>query len=126
MQVVDHVTVQFEDGSKCKVLRATADRLIPLSPASLFPDEDMCPYYPGLAVRAASGAVFRGARWLRGSHWRGRMEGSVALVGLSAWNPAFGHCVCFVAVEHPFSRSHCASETRQAPAFAHSTTQSDH
>lgn len=62
-QVMDHVVVRFQDGSMCRVSHATPDRLIPSSPGSLFPDEEQCPYYPGLVVRAGAqrGAAAHGS-----------------------------------------------------------------
>ncbi len=70
---MDHVTVRFDDGSECKVLRAQPATLIPKHHGSLFPEEDQCPYYPGVQVRASSTFLFRNARWLRGSY-KGKME----------------------------------------------------
>ena len=38
---------------------------------SLNREQEITPYFPGLQVRAASGFVFRNAKWLKGS-WKGR------------------------------------------------------
>ena len=77
--VVDTVVVQFDDGTRCKVHRADEGRLVPQQSGSLFPEDEACPYFPGLVVRAAGQSVFRSARWISGSY-RGKMEGVVAAV----------------------------------------------
>ena len=77
--VSDDVTVRFEDGSECVVVDASPDELIPSEHSSLFPDEEQCPYFPGLVVHASS-AVLRRARWVRGRHKGGRSAGVVARV----------------------------------------------
>ena len=58
---------------------ASPDELIPSEHSSLFPDEEQCPYFPGLVVHASS-AVLRRARWVRGRHKGGRSAGVVARV----------------------------------------------
>lgn len=47
-EVSDDVHLRFEDGSECVVRNADPDRLIPAEHSSLFPDEEQCPYFPGL------------------------------------------------------------------------------
>lgn len=74
-EVLDNVTVVFEDGSKCKVLHAEPARLVPNDESLM--DDTESPYYPGQRVRAASSAVFKQAKWLRGSWKANRMEGTV-------------------------------------------------
>eukprot|EP00898_Chlorokybus_atmophyticus_P004959 jgi/Chlat1/5464/Chrsp36S05424 len=78
-EVVDNVTIRFEDGCVCKVLRATPERLIPKDENDPSWDEGECPYYPGLVVRATSNHVFRSAKWLRGS-FRNQRDGVVTAV----------------------------------------------
>ncbi|KAJ7538473.1 hypothetical protein O6H91_11G049400 [Diphasiastrum complanatum] len=75
-EVVDHVTVSFDDGSKCKVMRADPEKLVPVLESAI--GDSGCPYYPGLRVRSTSSSLFKGARWLRGSWKASRMEGVVA------------------------------------------------
>lgn len=74
-EVLDNVTVVFEDGSKCKVVSAEPARLVPNDESLM--DDTESPYYPGQRVRAASSGVFKQAKWLRGSWKANRMEGTV-------------------------------------------------
>ena len=76
-EVSDDVVVRFEDGTECVVKDADPERLIPSEPSSLFPDEEQCPYFPGLTVHAST-AVLRAAKWTRGSYRGGRGAGVVA------------------------------------------------
>ncbi|KAK8923580.1 putative ubiquitin-conjugating enzyme E2 23 [Platanthera zijinensis] len=76
--VLDNVTVLFEDGSVCKVVKADPLRLKAVS-RPVIDDED-CPYYPGQRVRATSSSVFRSSRWLSGFWKAGRNEGTVIKV----------------------------------------------
>ena len=70
--VVDHhVTVIFDDGSKCKLMEADPDCLIPLS------HNLRCPYFPGQRVRGSSSAVFKNALWLCGKWNKNLIEGTV-------------------------------------------------
>ena len=50
----DDVSLRFEDGSECVVADADPDRLIPSENSSLFPDEEQCPYFPGLVCHASA------------------------------------------------------------------------
>eukprot|EP00253_Pinus_taeda_P016252 PITA_16252 len=77
-EVVDNVTVLFDDGSKCEVMNAEPDRLIPI------PDYLSDPYFPGQRVRGSSSAVFENARWLCGTWKKSNKEGTVGnvVVGL--------------------------------------------
>mmetsp|Transcript_32205 Transcript_32205/g.52038 ORF Transcript_32205/g.52038 Transcript_32205/m.52038 type:complete len:618 (-) Transcript_32205:1026-2879(-) len=77
-QCVDNVVVQFDDGSQCRVLHATVNRLIPMDESI---DEDS-PYFPAQRVRASSLRVFKEARWLKGS-FKGRMDGTVVSVSVA-------------------------------------------
>ncbi|KAG0614322.1 hypothetical protein M758_6G168100 [Ceratodon purpureus] len=74
-EVLDNVTVVFDDGSKCKVQHAEPGRLVPSSESLM--DDTESPYYPGQRVRAASSGVFKNAKWLRGTWKANRMEGTV-------------------------------------------------
>lgn len=78
VEVVDNVTVLFDDGSKCKIMRADPERLMPVS-RSLLGDTDY-DYYPGQRVRGSSSVVFKNARWLRGTWKASRMEGTISNV----------------------------------------------
>lgn len=75
--VLDNVTVLFDDGSVCKVVKADPLRLKAVSRPVI--DDANCPYYPGQRVRAAS-SVFRSSRWLSGFWKAGRSEGTVIKV----------------------------------------------
>ncbi|KAL2612071.1 hypothetical protein R1flu_023763 [Riccia fluitans] len=74
-EVVDNVTVMFDDGAKCKVHRADPIRLIPDSESLI--DDSGCPYYPGQKVRSSSSSVFKHSKWLKGSWNVLRSEGTV-------------------------------------------------
>ncbi|CAM6099354.1 unnamed protein product [Calypogeia fissa] len=74
-EVVDNVTVLFDDGAKCKVMRADPDRLRPLNETVM--DDSGCPYFQGQRVRADFGSVFKSAKWLKGSWKSSRTEGTV-------------------------------------------------
>ncbi|XP_024394860.1 probable ubiquitin-conjugating enzyme E2 23 isoform X2 [Physcomitrium patens] len=77
-EVIDNVTVLFDDGSKCKVQHAEPSRLVPSSESLM--DDTESPYYPGQRVRAASTGIFKTAKWLRGVYKANRMEGTVSEV----------------------------------------------
>ncbi|XP_059070618.1 probable ubiquitin-conjugating enzyme E2 23 [Cryptomeria japonica] len=77
-EVVYNVTVLFDDGSKCKVMRVDPERLMSVS-KNVFEDT-IFPYYPGQCVRGTSSVVFKSARWLRGTWKASRMEGTVSNV----------------------------------------------
>lgn len=77
-EVVDNVTVIFDDGSKCKLMKADPDRLIPTCKNLL--EDAHYPYFPGQHVRGSSSAVFKNARWLCGTWKANRMEGTVSNV----------------------------------------------
>ncbi|KAG6523458.1 probable ubiquitin-conjugating enzyme E2 23 isoform X1 [Zingiber officinale] len=77
-EVLDNVTVLFDDGSVCKVVKADPLRLNPVLKPVV--DNADCPYYPGQRVRAVSSAVFKTSRWLSGL-WRSNLlEGTVIKV----------------------------------------------
>lgn len=76
--ILDNVTVLFDDGSVCKVMRAEPLRLKPLSKNIL--EDGHFPYYPGQRVRASSSSVFKNSRWLSGLWKANRLEGTVTKV----------------------------------------------
>ncbi|KAF4374006.1 hypothetical protein F8388_007912 [Cannabis sativa] len=76
--ILDNVTVLFDDGSMCKVMRAEPQRLKPLSKNIL--DDGHFPYYPGQRVKASSSTVFKNSRWLSGLWKPNRLEGTVTKV----------------------------------------------
>ncbi|KAH9621494.1 hypothetical protein KSS87_002749 [Heliosperma pusillum] len=80
--VLDNVTVLFDDGSICKINKAEPLRLIPV--ANNVHEDGHCPYYPGQRVKASSSSVFENGRWLSG-RWKAnqanrRQEGTVIKV----------------------------------------------
>ncbi|XP_022146135.1 probable ubiquitin-conjugating enzyme E2 23 isoform X2 [Momordica charantia] len=76
--VLDNVTVMFDDGSKCKVTKAEPLRLKPVSKNIL--EDANFPYYPGQRVRASSSTVFKNSKWLSGLWKPNRLEGTVTKV----------------------------------------------
>ncbi|XP_038693540.1 probable ubiquitin-conjugating enzyme E2 23 [Tripterygium wilfordii] len=77
--VLDNVTVLFDDGSQCKVTKAEPTFLTPVSKTN-FEDDGHFPYYPGQRVRGNSSSVFKNSRWLSGSWKANRLEGTVTKV----------------------------------------------
>ncbi|XP_031476146.1 probable ubiquitin-conjugating enzyme E2 23 isoform X1 [Nymphaea colorata] len=77
-EVLDNVTVMFDDGSACKVIKADPVRLAPVS-TSLLEDAHF-PYYPGQRVKSSSSSVFKNSRWISGSWKASRCEGTVVKV----------------------------------------------
>ncbi|KAK6946447.1 Ubiquitin-conjugating enzyme E2 [Dillenia turbinata] len=76
--VLDNVTVLFDDGSMCKVMKADPLRLKPISKNVVVDGSNT--YYPGQRVRATSSSVLKSSRWLSGL-WRAyRLEGTVTKV----------------------------------------------
>ncbi|GFZ00516.1 ubiquitin-conjugating enzyme 23 [Actinidia rufa] len=76
--VLDNVTVSFDDGSVCKVMKADPLRLKPVSRKLL--EDGHFPYYPGQRVKAISSSVFKNSRWLSGLWKPNRLEGTVTKV----------------------------------------------
>ncbi|XP_043713110.1 probable ubiquitin-conjugating enzyme E2 23 isoform X2 [Telopea speciosissima] len=76
--VLDNVTVLFDDGAMCKVTKADPLRLKPVFKNIL--EDGHFPYYPGQRVRASSSSVFKNARWLSGLWRASRLEGTVTKV----------------------------------------------
>jgi ubiquitin-protein ligase len=66
-------------GGLVRVEHCTRERVAPRQRATLFHDEEDCPYFPGQRVRAAAGSVLRAGRWLAGG-WRGRLDATVLAV----------------------------------------------
>ncbi|KAK1305457.1 putative ubiquitin-conjugating enzyme E2 23 [Acorus calamus] len=81
-EILDNVTVLFDDGSICKVLKADPLRLKSASKNIL--DDSSFPYYPGQRVRAVSSSVFKSSRWLSGLWKPSRLEGTVIKVQVGA------------------------------------------
>ncbi|KAJ6708036.1 UBIQUITIN-CONJUGATING ENZYME E2 23-RELATED [Salix viminalis] len=77
--VVDDVTVLFDDGSVCKVKGAEPLHLKPVS-KGIFEEDEHFPYHPGQRVRATSSSVFKNSRWLSGLWKANRLEGTVTKV----------------------------------------------
>lgn len=76
--VFDNVTVLFDDGSVCKVVKADPIRLKPVLKPII--DDAGCPYHPGQRVKAVSSSVFKNSRWLSGMWKANRLEGTVTKV----------------------------------------------
>ncbi|KAK6143359.1 hypothetical protein DH2020_023707 [Rehmannia glutinosa] len=76
--VFDNVTVQLDDGSVCKVMKADPLHLIPVGKNIL--EDGHFPYYPGQRVKASSSSVFKNSRWLSGLWKANRLEGTVTKV----------------------------------------------
>ncbi|KAJ6838147.1 putative ubiquitin-conjugating enzyme E2 23 [Iris pallida] len=76
--VFDNVTILFDDGSVCKVVKADPLRLQPVLKPVI--DDADCPYHPGQRVRAVSSSVFKSSRWLSGLWKAHRLEGTVIKV----------------------------------------------
>lgn len=80
--VVDNVTVLFDDGSVCKVVKVDPLRLKPVGKNIL--EDGHFPYYPGQRVRASSSSVFKNSRWLSGLWKVNRLEGTVTKVTIGS------------------------------------------
>ncbi|KAL0376247.1 UNVERIFIED_CONTAM: putative ubiquitin-conjugating enzyme E2 23 [Sesamum calycinum] len=76
--VFDNVTVQLDDGSVCKVMKADPLHLKPMGKNIL--EDGHFPYYPGQRVKASSSSVFKNSRWLSGLWKANRLEGTVTKV----------------------------------------------
>ncbi|XP_023732352.1 probable ubiquitin-conjugating enzyme E2 23 isoform X2 [Lactuca sativa] len=76
--VLDNVTVMFDDGSVCKVMKADPLRLKPVGKNLL--EDAHYPYYPGQRVKASSSSVFKNSRWVSGLWKASRLEGTVTNV----------------------------------------------
>ncbi|KAL0348511.1 UNVERIFIED_CONTAM: putative ubiquitin-conjugating enzyme E2 23 [Sesamum angustifolium] len=70
--VFDNVTVQLDDGSVCKVMKADPLHLKPMGKNIL--EDGHFPYYPGQRVKASSSSVFKNSRWLSGLWKANRLE----------------------------------------------------
>ncbi|KAL8552992.1 hypothetical protein ACS0TY_001605 [Phlomoides rotata] len=76
--VFDNVTVQLDDGSVCKVMKADPLHLKPVGKNVI--EDGHFPYYPGQRVKASSSSVFKNSRWLSGLWKANRLEGTVTKV----------------------------------------------
>ncbi|XP_077229678.1 putative ubiquitin-conjugating enzyme E2 24 isoform X2 [Tasmannia lanceolata] len=77
-EVVDIVTVLFDDGAKCEITTEDPESLSPVCPNLL--EDAQYPYYPGQRVKVGLTHVFKSPRWLCGS-WKGNQdEGTVCSV----------------------------------------------
>ncbi|XP_057805932.1 probable ubiquitin-conjugating enzyme E2 23 [Salvia miltiorrhiza] len=76
--VFDNVTVQLDDGSVCRVMKADPLHLKPVGKNIL--EDGHFPYYPGQRVQATSSSVFKNSRWLSGLWKANRLEGTVTKV----------------------------------------------
>ncbi|PHT97857.1 putative ubiquitin-conjugating enzyme E2 23 [Capsicum chinense] len=76
--VFDNVTVMFDDGSVCKVMKADPLRLKPVGRNGL--EDGHFPFYPGQRVKASSSSVFKNSRWSSGLWKANRLEGTVTKV----------------------------------------------
>ncbi|KAL8142529.1 hypothetical protein V2J09_015561 [Rumex salicifolius] len=76
--VLDNVTVLFDDGSVCKVMRADPLELGPKDKNSV--QDENYPYYPGQRVRARSSSLFKNSLWSSGSWKANKLEGTVIKV----------------------------------------------
>ncbi|KAK9677528.1 hypothetical protein RND81_11G149500 [Saponaria officinalis] len=77
--VLDNVTVLFDDGSVCKIHGAEPLRLRPVT--NNFLEDGHCPYHPGQRVKARYSSVFKEGHWLSG-RWKASrgLEGTVMKV----------------------------------------------
>jgi ubiquitin-conjugating enzyme E2 O len=79
--VLDNVTVMFDDGSVCKVLKADPTRLKSLGNKL---EDGNFPFYPGQRVKASSSSIFKNARWLSGLWKANKLEGTVTRVSVGS------------------------------------------
>ncbi|KAG6411978.1 hypothetical protein SASPL_124635 [Salvia splendens] len=73
--VFDNVTVQFDDGSVCRVMKADPLHLKPVGKNIL--EDGHFPYYPGQRVQSSSSSLFKNSRWLSGSWKANKVQGTV-------------------------------------------------
>lgn len=76
--IVDHVTILFDDGTKCGYSAMGPEKLVPISPDLL--DDPQYPYYPGQRVRVELPSTAKSSRWLCGPREEKRNEGTVSAV----------------------------------------------
>ncbi|EPS61100.1 hypothetical protein M569_13696, partial [Genlisea aurea] len=82
--VFDNVTVELDDGSVCRVMRADPLHLKPIG--NTIHEDGNFPYYPGQRVKASSSSVFKNSQWLSGLWKANRLEGTVTKVTVaSVW-----------------------------------------
>ncbi|KAL0300722.1 UNVERIFIED_CONTAM: putative ubiquitin-conjugating enzyme E2 24 [Sesamum radiatum] len=63
-KIVDHVTILFDDGTKCKLTADGPEKIVALSPDIV--EDPQYPFYPGQRVQIESSSVSRSTRWLCG------------------------------------------------------------
>ncbi|XP_020551950.1 probable ubiquitin-conjugating enzyme E2 24 isoform X1 [Sesamum indicum] len=63
-KIVDHVTILFDDGTKCKLTVDGPEKIVALSPDIV--EDPQYPFYPGQRVQIESSSVSRSTRWLCG------------------------------------------------------------
>ncbi|OMO76431.1 Ubiquitin-conjugating enzyme, E2 [Corchorus capsularis] len=77
-EVVDSISIVFDDGSKYEVAAMDQEKIVPVSPNII--DDSQYLYYPGQRVQVVPSNVSRSTRWLCGS-WRDNQdEGTVSCV----------------------------------------------
>ncbi|KAK1375317.1 putative ubiquitin-conjugating enzyme E2 24 [Heracleum sosnowskyi] len=76
--IVDHITILFDDGTKCEYSTMGPEKLTPISPDLL--DDPQYPYYPGQRVRVEVSSTAKSSRWLCGPREEKRNEGTVCAV----------------------------------------------
>ncbi|CAK7350588.1 unnamed protein product [Dovyalis caffra] len=77
-EVIDSVTVVFDDGTSCEVTAVDQEKLLPISPNIL--EDSTYPYYPGQRVQIRLSAVSKSARWLCGAWKENQDVGTVSAV----------------------------------------------
>eukprot|EP00850_Spirogloea_muscicola_P001853 SM000007S20813 [mRNA] locus=s7:323315:328166:- [translate_table: standard] len=77
--VLDTVTVAFDDGARCRLQDVDEERLEPVQQSPI-DDEKESPYYPGQRVEADRSSLYRDAQWLHGAWRPQRRQGTVVQV----------------------------------------------
>jgi len=63
-EVLDNVTVVFEDGRNCRVQHAKPSCLVPSSESSM--DDTKVPYYPGQRIWIGASGIFKNEKVVAG------------------------------------------------------------
>jgi ubiquitin-conjugating enzyme E2 O len=77
-EVIESVTVIFDDGTSCEVAAVDQEKLLPISPDIL--EDSMHPYYPGQRVQIRLSALSKSATWLCGAWNENQDVGTVSAV----------------------------------------------
>ncbi|KAH8511866.1 hypothetical protein H0E87_009156 [Populus deltoides] len=77
-EVIESVTVIFDDGTSCEVAAVDQEKLSPISPNIL--EDSMHPYYPGQRVQIRLSALSKSATWLCGAWNENQDVGTVSAV----------------------------------------------